>query len=132
MKYLILAIILVFPGCALFSKDKLAAKPLVSCANVNKTIEASCNAAVDAIEKANILAASINTAIDDKFNAKLLTKSQAQVYRDRTKQADKALDEGTKALKDANFSVALNQANVTKALLQALDKEIAAQVAKGQ
>lgn len=128
--YLLLAIAL--SGCALFSKDRLATKQIVSCANANKTIEASCNAAVDAVEKANILAASINTGIDDSLNARTLTKAQAQAYRDRTKQADTALDAASKAIKDANYSIALNQATVTKALLEAMNREIASEIAKGQ
>lgn len=128
--YLLLALVL--SGCALFSKEKLAAKPLISCANANKTIEASCNAAVDAVEKANILAASINTAIDDSFNNKTMTKDQATKYRVRTKEADAALDEATKMIQNAEYSFALNKATLTKALLDKLNQEVAAQLAKGK
>lgn len=133
MRHLLLLILtLSLQGCALFSKEKLSAKPLVSCANANKTIEASCNAAVDAVEKANILTASINTAIDDRLNARTITKAQAQSYRDRTKQADVALDDATKMIQNAEYSFALNKATLTKAILDKLNEEVAAQVAKGK
>lgn len=128
----LVAVVLLLSGCALFSKEKLAARPLVSCANANQAIADVCNAAVDAVEKANVLAASINTGLDDSFHAKTLTKAQAQSYRDRTKQADEILDKATTALKNANYSLALNQATVTKALLEALNREIAAELAKGK
>lgn len=131
----IFAIAILLPllsGCALFSKEKLALKPLVSCANASQTITDACNAAVDMIEKANILAASINTGLEESYDSKLLTKAQTQAYRDRTKQADVALDEATAALKSANYSIALSKASVTKALLEAINREVAAEVAKGK
>src|SRR5258706_4925901 len=109
-------------GCALFSKEKLSAKPLVSCANTNQAIADACNAAVDAVEKANILVATINTSVDNQFNAKLMAKAQALSYRSRTKQADVQLDSATKAIQSFNFSSALTQANATKLLLETLPK----------
>ncbi len=118
-------------GCALFSKEKLAAKPIAYCANADQTLRDACNAAVDAIEKADILAASINTGLDDSFNTGLLTRAQALAYREKTKQADRALDEAGKLVRIGIFSLALNQATVTKTLLEALNKEIAAELAKG-
>lgn len=118
-------------GCALFSKEKLAAKPIAYCANADQTLRDACNAAVDAIEKADILAASINTGLDDSFNTGLLTRAQALAYREKTKQADRALDEAGKLVRIGSFSLALNQATVTKTLLEALNKEIAAELAKG-
>ncbi len=129
---LLIAIVQFLPGCAIFSKEPLAKKQLVSCANPNPSITAVCNEAVDMVEKSNILVAMINTSVDNQFNAKLLTKSQAQGYRDRTKQADAQLDNATKSIQSFNFSTALTQANATKFLLEALEKEVAAQVAKGQ
>src|SRR5258706_10216143 len=118
-------------GCAIFSKEKLAAKPIAYCANEDQTLRDACNAAVDAIEKADILAASINTGLDDSFNTGLLTRAQALAYREKTKQADRALDEAGKLVRIGSFSLALNQATVTKTLLEALNKEIAAELAKG-
>src|SRR5258706_11837446 len=110
-------------GCALFSKEKLAAKPIAYCANADQTLRDACNAAVDAIEKADILAASINTGLDDSFNTGLLTRAQALAYREKTKQADKALDEAGKLGPTGSFSLAPYQATVTKNLLEAPDKE---------
>lgn len=133
MKYLFtLFLVFTLSGCALFSKERLATKTIVSCANPDRAIAEACNIAVDTIEKANILAASINTAIDDSFNAKTITRDQALSYRARTKQADEALDSAIVFLKRADYSTALNKANLTKALLEALNREVAAQVAKGQ
>jgi hypothetical protein len=129
---LFLVVALSLSGCALFSKEKLAAKPLVACASPDAAMAKLCNDAVDAVEKANILSASVNTAIDNGYLGKTLTQEQARAYRVKTKQADKVLDEAQDALNDFNFSGALTKANATKLLLDTLNKEIAAQVAKGQ
>jgi len=130
--FVVLVLTVLVDSCALFQKEPLAKVQLISCANPNPTVTTTCNQVVDVLEKTNLLVASINTAIDDKFNAKLLTKVQAQGFRDKTKQADKELDSVLDSIKNFNFSTALTQANATKFLLEALDKELAAQIAKGQ
>lgn len=134
MRNIALAVALAFAlsGCALFSNEKLAAKEIAYCANANQTIQDACNSAVDMLEKADILASAINTGIDDSYNSKLLTKEQALGFRARTKQADAALDDAADAIRASNFTIALNKATVTKALLEALNREVAAEVAKAK
>lgn len=120
---------LTFAGCALFQSAPLAKNQLVTCANSNATVTETCNHAVDVLEKANVLLASVNDTIDSNYLAKTLTKDQALAYRARTKEADAQIDKALDLLTSAQFGDALSQANVTKALIEALDREIAAQLA---
>lgn len=130
MRYLIVVLALL-SGCALFQKAPLSNKQYVSCANPSSAVTENCNAAVDIFEKTNLLVAAINTAIDDNFNSKLLTLDQVKGYRARTKQADVELDAALLALNKFNYSEVISRANATKFLLDALNREVAAQIAKG-
>jgi len=132
MRHIVVFVLaLTIPGCAFFDKKPLADKPLVSCVKAPAALVDTCKGAVDVLNKTNLLVASINDGIGRSFDAGTLTKDQAKKYRARTKTADDQLDHVYALVTDADFANASIQAALVKALVDALNREVAAQIAKG-
>jgi len=134
MKKVLIAVFaaLALSGCALMQKAPLVDVQLAVCKAAPAGLTATCNEAVDILEKSSILLASINDAVDHQsFIAKTMSREDALVWRANTKAADAKLDDVATALNKFDYTNALTQANLTKLLIETLNEELAKQVAKG-
>lgn len=117
-------------GCALFQSAPLTTQQTVECGKAAAQLQVTCNTAVDAIEKSSVLLAAINTTLDDALKAKTLLKVEVASYRALTKKADADLDTAWASLVKLDFTAGLTKANLVNDALLALQKEVAAQIAK--
>lgn len=118
-----------FGGCALFQATLLTTQSTVECGKVPAALLASCNKAVDVIEKSSVLLAAVNTTVDNGLLAGTLLKAQALAYRAKTKKADVDLDTAYDSLVKLDIAGGLTQANLVNDALVALQKEVAAEIA---
>ena len=133
-KFLVLLALTLVTGCALFEpyQAPVSNKPAVVCQAFNGDAATACAQAGDVIIKAYVTLAALDQDIAQTAPAGIWTKAQAQSYLDQSKAAHAKLDAAWDVYSTGNYAAALDQANLTMTLITALEKQVAAEAAKGK
>ena len=121
--FAVLALALFLPGCAIFGEP-------VGQIAVPKDISEVGQQAANAVNEAYVALIAANNLIKSNVDAGIYTKEQAQRYLDRSKVARLKVDAAKAAFDATDYTSAVSQANITKTLLLALQREVAAQARK--
>ena len=130
------ALLAALAGCGIFGDTKPITQGVPpACKTTDPqtkavTVNAICAAAFEAINQANVLAASIDRMVIGKLRAGIWTQAQAQPYYDQTGKLGEKLDEAMAIFGKGDYIGAQSRAATVKQLLLILEKQIAAQAAR--
>lgn len=128
-----IALQVLIPACAVFapySAPITTVDPKV-CLALPEQAKPICKDAADTLLKGYATLAGHNGRIAQKKEAGIYTREQAQGYLDQSIAARKELDKAKGAFLSGDYNGALSSANLTNLAINALEKELTKQAAKG-